>query len=209
MESIHARFPIIDEQKRYTLSTLLFEGERIARHLRINAYTPAQLKANWHFWRAVAAEMPLGGLHGAPAAYWQWMLDYEDEHWAYTPGGRALVDSSFHDWTTRWFPPRLRSLGRQALLTLLADRLRTVHQLEAPNKHVERLLLASIRLTSGLTPIRRVPTDRSWLDCFGRGSDAAPAFDQIGHDGEPGITPAEPSADPPAREAPQESSASA
>ena len=62
MERIHARFPITDEQKRYTLATLIFEADRIGERLGIDQFTAGQREAIWRFWRSVAEQMPLGGL---------------------------------------------------------------------------------------------------------------------------------------------------
>lgn len=181
MERIHDRFPITDEQKRYTLATLILEPERTAQHLRIDPYTEAQRAANWHFWRSVAARMPLGGLPSTQDELWRWMLDYEREHWGYTEGGRQVVDAFFADWTTRWFPPRARALGRQILLALMDDGLRAVHRLEAPKRPVAGLVRAGARAYLPLTGARPLRTDRSWLDHFGRDHRTRPDFERVGH----------------------------
>jgi hypothetical protein len=166
MEQIHARFAITDEQKRYTLATLIFEGERIGRHLGFDPLTANQREASWRFWCGVAEQMPLGGLPPTAADLWRWMLEYEREHWRYTDEGRGVVDRFFEDWTTRWFPHRARDLGRQALLTLLGEDLRAVLRLEDPSPRVERLLRGSARAYAPLTLVRPLPIDRSWMDYF-------------------------------------------
>lgn len=170
MERIHARFPITDEQKRYTLATLIFEPNRIARHLGIDQFTAGQREAIWRFWLSVAEQMPLGGLPATSEELWRWMLDYEREHWRYTNDGRRVVDTFFEDWTTRWFPRPARRLGGQILLAMMDDALRAALHLEAPSKHLERLVRASARASSPLTLIRPYRSDRSWLDYFGRRS---------------------------------------
>jgi hypothetical protein len=168
MEQIHARFAITDEQKRYTLATLIFEPERIGRHLGFDPLTANQREAAWHFWRGVAEQMPLGGLPPTAGELWRWMLEYEREHWRYTDEGRRVVDQFFEDWTTRWFPRRVTGLGRQALLALMGEDLRAVLRLEDPSRRVEWLLRASARAYPPLTSVRRLPTGRSWMDYFAR-----------------------------------------
>ena len=170
MEQIHARFEITDEQKRYTLATLIFEGERIGGHLGFDPFTANQREAAWNFWRGVAEQMPLGGLPPTAGGLWSWMLEYEREQWRYTDEGRQVVDRFFEDWTTRWFPRRARDLGRQVLLSLMGDDLRAVLRLEDPSRSVERLLRASARAYPPLASVRRFPTDRSWMDHFSRPS---------------------------------------
>jgi hypothetical protein len=166
MEQIHARFAIADEQKLYTLATLIFEGERIGRHLGVDLLSANQREAGWRFWRGVAEQMPLGGLPPTADELWSWMLEYEREHWRYTDEGRRVVDQFFEDWAARWFPRRLAGLGRQALLVLMGEDLRAVLRLEDPGRRVEGLLRASARAYRPLTSVRRLPTDRSWMDRF-------------------------------------------
>lgn len=181
MEDIHSRFQITDEQKRYTLATLIFEPDRIAQHLGVDLFTAGQREAIWRFWCSVAEQMPLAGLPATSEELRRWMLDYEREHWRYTSDGRRVVETFFDDWTTRWFPRRARHLGRQVLLALMDDALRAALQLEAPSKYLQRLVRASARVSSPLILIRPYRSNRSWLDYFGRHHVAAPDFEQMGH----------------------------
>jgi hypothetical protein len=181
MERIHARFPITDEQKRYTLATLIFEADRIGERLVTDQFTAGQREATWRFWSSVAEQMPLGGLPATPEELRRWMFDYEREHWTYTNHAHRVVERFFEDWTTRWFPRPTRALGRQVLLAMMDDALRAALHLEAPSEHLERLLRASARASSSLTLIRPYRSDRSWLDYFGRHHVGAPDFERIGH----------------------------
>ena len=168
MEQIHARFEITDEQKPYTLATLIFEAERIGRHLGFDPLTASQREASWCFWRGVAEQMPLDGLPANAEELWRWMIEYEREQWRYTEEGRQVVDRFFEDWTMRWFPLRARPLAQQTLLALMDDDLRAVFHLEKPRRSVRSLLRASARAYIPLTLIRPVTTDRSWMDYFAR-----------------------------------------
>jgi hypothetical protein len=181
MERIHDRFPITDEQKRYTLATLIFEPDRIARHLSLDLFTAGQREAIWCFWSSVAEQMPLGGLPATPEELRHWMLDYERQHWQYTNDGHRVVERFFEDWTTRWFPRPVRPLGRQILLAMMDDALRATLHLETPSKHLERLLRASARASSPLMRLRPFRSDRSWLDYFGRNHVGVPNFERMGH----------------------------
>lgn len=180
MERIHDRFTITAEQKRYTLATLIFEPDRIARHLGTDQFTAGQREAIWRFWLSVAEQMPLGGLPPTPGELRRWMFDYEREQWGYTDGGRKVVDRFFEDWTTRWFPRRARRLGRGILLALMDENLRAALQLEAPSKPVERLVRAGAKANRPLTMVRPIRSDRSWLDHFGRSHFRVPDFERIG-----------------------------
>jgi hypothetical protein len=168
MEQIHKRFTITDEQKRYTLATLIFEGERIGRQLGFNPFTASQREASWRFWCGVAEQMPLGGLPPTAGELWRWMLEYEREQWRYTDDGRRIVARFFEDWTTRWFPRPARGLGRQLLLALMDEDLRAVFHLEEPSRRIQWLVRASARVSLPLMLIRPLPTGRSWMDYFAR-----------------------------------------
>lgn len=168
MEQIHARFEITDEQKRYTLATLIFEGQRIGRHLGSDILTANQREASWCFWRGVAEQMPLGGLPASAEELWRWMVEFEREQWRYTEEGRLVVDRFFEDWARRWFPARAMPLARQILLALMDDDLRAALHLENPRWPVQGLLRVSARAYLPLTQIRPLPIDRSWMDYFAR-----------------------------------------
>jgi 2-polyprenyl-6-methoxyphenol hydroxylase-like FAD-dependent oxidoreductase len=187
MERIHSRFAITDEEKRYTLATFIFEGPRAARRLGLRM-SRAEREARWHFWRGVAEQMPLSGLPATAEEFLRWTLGYEREHWRYTDGGRAVVETMFDDWTTRWFPPRARRLGRHVLLVLMGEELRAVLRLEAPSRHVERLLPAALQAYILVTLLRPLRTDRSWVDHFGRRHGAAVDLERVGHQ-EDGVFP--------------------
>jgi hypothetical protein len=167
MERIHARFEISEEQKRYTLATLVFEAERIGGHLGFEPLTAAQREAAWRFWRGVAKQMPLGGLPGSAEEMWRWMLDFERRHWRYSEAGRQVVERFFEDWTVRWFPRPVQRLARPLLLALMEPELRTALRLQAPSAGVEWLVRTSARAYLPLSSIRPLRTDRSWLDQFG------------------------------------------
>jgi hypothetical protein len=179
MERIHDRFAITDEQKRYTLATLIFEPDRIAQHLGLDQFTAAQREAIWRFWLSVAEQMPLGDLPATPEELRRWMLDYEREHWLYTNDGRRVVERFFEDWTTRWFPRPARSLGRQILLAMMDNPLRAALHLGAPSEPLERLVRVSALASSPLVLVRPFRSDRSWLDYFGRHRPDTPDFERM------------------------------
>jgi hypothetical protein len=181
MERIHSHFPITDEQKRYTLAGFIFESDRAAQHLGIDLRPEAEREAWWHFWRGVAQQMPLGGLPATAAELWKWMLDYEDQNWGYSEGGRKVVDAFFEDWTRRWFPRPLRPVGRQVLLALMEPRLRAVLRLESPRRLVRPLGRIAAEAYFQLMPFRLVRTDRSWADYFGRDHGGAPDVERLGY----------------------------
>jgi hypothetical protein len=167
MEAIHSRFRITDEQKRYTLATLIFERDRQSELLGLTV-PPGEREARFRFWKGVADQMPLTGVPDDAEEYWQWTRAYEREHWAFSQGGRAVVETMFDDWTTRWFPPALRALGRGLMLALMEGELRDALGLEPASAKARTLLRAGARAGSVLVLLRPIRLDRGWTDSFGR-----------------------------------------
>ncbi|MGW5112734.1 oxygenase MpaB family protein [Nocardia sp. NPDC004123] len=180
MEAIHSRFGISDQDKLYTLASLALEADRILEHLGLAVFTDADRLARFHFWRGVGERMGLE-VPDTRADLLAWTLDYEHAHYAYTEGGRALVDQLFEDWRQRWLPGPLRPLADNALLLVIEDPLRAVHRL--PNPPAALQLIAPRIIDSYMTfqSVRPHRLDRSWVDHFRRG-DAGPVdLDRIGY----------------------------
>ncbi|MEU1203848.1 oxygenase MpaB family protein [Nocardia sp. NPDC005825] len=180
MEAIHSRFGISDQDKLYTLASLAFEADRILEHLGLSVFNDADRLARFHFWRGVGERMGLE----VPATRTEllaWTLDYENAHYAYTEGGRALVDQLFDDWRQRWFPGPLRRLADSALLLVLDDQLRATHRLPDPPAAAQRIAPPIINSYMKVQSARPHRLDRSWVDHFRR-DDAGPVdLEQIGY----------------------------
>ena len=180
MEQIHSRFGITDDDKLYTLGSLAFEGQRILEQLGLERFTDHELLGLYHFWRGVGERMGLM-VPGTPAAFRAWVDDYEAAHYAYTEGGRALVDQLFVDWRQRWFPGPLRSLADPVLLAMLDDRLRATHRLPDPPAAVVRALPSVVRAYLALQAVRPHRPSRSWADHFSGGAPVPAGLASYGH----------------------------
>ena len=168
MERIHDRFPITDEQKRYTLATLIFEPDRIARHLGIDQFTAGQQRGDLALLaergRADAARGSAGDARGAAA------MDARLRARPLAIHETTVARSSSASSRTG---PRAGSRARpgpwdgRILLAMMDDALRAALHLEAPSKPLERLVRAGARASSPLVLVRPFRSDRSWLDHFG------------------------------------------
>ena len=180
MEQIHSRFGIADDDKLYTLASLVFESDRILDGFGIDRITAAERLARYHFWRGVGEQMRLS-VPESPSAFLAWTLDYEERHYRYTAGGRALVDQLFADWRQRWFPGPLRRAAEPVLLSVFDRRLRDTHRLPDPPARLVRtfgLLLPPYLTVAELRPHR---LDRSWVDHFVADRPQPLDFSTIGH----------------------------
>lgn len=159
MEQIHARFGITDDDKLYTLGSLAFEADRIAAHLGLDVFSDRERTARYHFWRGVGDYMGLP-VPDTREKFLAWVTGYE-RHYAYTDGGRALVDQLFDDWRERWFPGKLKGFAEPALLLLLDQPLREAHRLSDPSpaltRYAPRVVGAYLRITAARPHRHRLP----------------------------------------------------
>lgn len=165
MEQIHSRFGITDDDKLYTLASLALEADRITEHLGLDIFTPPEMEARFRFWRGVGQVMELQ-VPETRAELVGWTHAYEDGY-AYTDGGRALVDQLFADWRERWFRGPLRRYSDDILLAILDEPLRTAHRLPHPPAWAIRAVPPLLRAYARLQALRPHRLRRSWVDHFG------------------------------------------
>jgi hypothetical protein len=128
LNSIHARFPITNDDYLYTLATVIFEPERLARQVGGTALSAAEERARVVFWREVGTRMGISDIPDDPDAFARWSHDYELEHYRYTDAGRRLVDAAVGHFS-EYVPGPLRGLGSRAILALFDEHLRSTHRL--------------------------------------------------------------------------------
>lgn len=179
MERIHSRFGISDDDKLYTLASLALEADRILDHLGLARFTAAEKLARYHFWRGVGEYMGLT-VPSTPEQFLAWTLDYE-RRFAFTDGGRALVDQLFVDWRQRWFPGRLNRFGDPVLLLLLDEPLRAAHRLPDPPARLAQVAPRVVQAYLAIQAMRPHRPGRSWVDHFAGDRGQPLDFAHIGH----------------------------
>lgn len=165
LNAIHARFPIEDHESLYTLSSLAFEPLRLGDQLGAALLAPEEEQAFYHFWAGVAQHMDRILPVPSRDEFWRWTLDYERERFAYTPGGRGVVDAMLDDFAAR-LPAPVRALGRQTLLAAMDDHLRSTHRLGDPRGGAHTLAAGAGRAFAAAKRVPPDPSDRSWADHF-------------------------------------------
>lgn len=178
MELIHSRFGISADDKLYTLASLAFEADRIVAHLGLDPFTDEERISRYRFWRGVGERMHLN-VPDSRERFLAWAVDYE-QRYAYTDGGRILVDELFRDWQ-RWFPGRLQRYSDEVLLLFVDAPVRAAHRLPDPNPRHARLAPKVIGPYLSVQQLRPHRTQRSWVDHFGRAHARPLDFTTIGH----------------------------
>lgn len=165
MEQIHARFGITDDDKLYTLASLAFESARVPENLGVEIFSDAELEAHFRFWRGVGLAMGLD-VPETRETFLAWALAYE-QRYAYTDGGRALVDQLFLDWRQRWFTGPLRRYSDGVLLAMMDAELRAAHRLPDPPGWATRVVPRALSAYARIQAARPHRLRRSWIDHFG------------------------------------------
>lgn len=165
MESIHSHFGIGDDDKLYTLASLALEPDRIADELGLHLFTGGERLARFLFWRGVGVRMGLD-VPECRSEFLEWAQAYECRY-AYTEGGRALVDQLSADWRARWFPGRAARYADPVLFSIYGEHLCATHRLDAPSPRMRALTARAMRTYAGSTAARPHRLRRSWVDHFG------------------------------------------
>lgn len=169
LNAIHARFRITNEQSLYTLASLTFEASRIPGLLGVELLGERETLANFHFWRGVGEQMGLRDIPGTHDGFWRWTQAYETEHYAFSSGGRAVVDAMLDDCAARFLPPAWRRAGRELLLAVMDAHLLDTHRLKRPRARTRRLAAAGLRAYALARRVLPDPDERSWTDSYGGG----------------------------------------
>ncbi|MBJ7459178.1 MAG: DUF2236 domain-containing protein [Thermoleophilaceae bacterium] len=183
MEEIHSRFLISDELKLYTLATVMLEPDRLAMQFGVNPFSPVDREARWNFWCGIAREMGLELPASTREGFLEWMLAYEDEHYANTVDGRGCYEGLIQDWL-RWYPtwlPKREWLARQSLAGLLDPKLREAMGVEAPPAFIQFQVNMVARTYLKSTPYRVFRKDRNLINFFGKDRGNPRDLETVGH----------------------------
>ncbi len=167
LNEIHAHFPIRNDDSLYTLATLALDPHALTSSLGRSPFTPVELDAHWHFWRAVARRQHLTDIPETRHGLATWAAAYERAEYAASPEGRAVTDALVDAFAERVLPRPLRPLAIDIISTVSPPALREVHGMPDPHPVVRRAVRVAVRAYVTSTPVRPVRLDRSLADDFG------------------------------------------
>src|SRR3954451_22230409 len=157
MNQMHGAYAISNDDMRYVLSTFVVVPTRWLDRFGWRALSEAERHATANFYAELGRHM---NIKDHPATYEQFaaLLDaYEREHFAYSPGGRAVSDATLE--LLLGFQPRpLRPLLRRATMALLDPPLREAFAYPPPDRVTAALTVAGLRARALIE--RRLPPRR-------------------------------------------------
>jgi uncharacterized protein (DUF2236 family) len=157
MNQMHGAYGISNDDMLYVLSTFVVTPMRWMDRFGWRAMTEAERVASANYYRELARHM---NIKGSPVTYVEFAahLDaYEREHFAYSPGGRAVADATL-TLLAGFYPRPLRPLLRRVTLALLDAPLREAFRYPDPGRVTRALTVAAFRARALVE--RRLPPRR-------------------------------------------------
>lgn len=149
MNEIHGRFDIANEDFLYVLSTFVFVPIRWIARYGWRDLTEKERQAMFHFWREVGCRMGMRDLPESLEAFERFNLDYERQHYRYTPSNAAVGRATMAMFAS-WMPQPLRALTPMAMRALLDDTLLEAMRFEPAPRWLQAIVHPAVRLRSKL-----------------------------------------------------------
>jgi uncharacterized protein (DUF2236 family) len=144
MNQMHGAYGISNDDMLYVLSTFVVTPMRWMDRFGWRAMNEAERVASANYYRELARHM---NIKGSPVTYVEFAahLDaYEREHFAYSPGGRAVADATL-TLLAGFYPRPLRPVLRRVTLALLDAPLREAFRYPDPGRVTRALTVAAFR----------------------------------------------------------------
>jgi hypothetical protein len=159
MNQMHGAYEISNDDMRYVLSTFVVIPMRWMDRFGWRAMTEVERVASANYYRELGRHM---NIKDSPDTYQEFAahLDaYEREHFAYSPGGRAVSDATL-TLLAGFYPRPLRPLLRRVTLALLDAPLLDAFHYAEPTPIMRGLTVAGLRARATIErhlPPRRQP----------------------------------------------------
>ena len=157
MNQMHGAYAISGDDMRYVLSTFVVIPMRWMDRFGWRAMTEHERVASANYYLELGRHM---NIKDAPATYVEFaaLLDaYEREHFAYSPGGRAVSDATL-ELLAGFYPRPLRPLLRRSTLALLDRPLRDAFRYPDPGSVLCAAVVGGLRARAVVE--RRLPPRR-------------------------------------------------
>ena len=157
MNQMHGSYPISGDDMRYVLSTFVVIPMRWMDRFGWRPMCETERVASANYYRELGRHM---NIKDAPATHQEFAahLDaYEREHFAFSPGGRAVSDATL-ELLVDFYPRPLRALMRRSTLALLDPPLRDAFRYPDPGAATRAVTAAALRARALLE--RRMPPRR-------------------------------------------------
>lgn len=169
-----------------------------------------RLRIAFHLWaRDICAQLtaegdiPVVDFPADFAAMAEFADEYDARHWPRTDNGHEVSEAFIRQFCDRWFPGRLRPVGRTIMLSVIPENIRRVMRLEEPHPLGEFAVRAGLR--AYFSALRLLPDPRTPIQRRRIGRKDSPALRELKMTG--GLSPRRPVRSRPAVDTVHEKSA--
>jgi uncharacterized protein (DUF2236 family) len=159
MNQMHGSYAISNDDMRYVLSTFVVIPMRWMDRFGWRPMTERERVASANYYRQLGRHMNIKDVPASYQAFAAHLDAYEREHFAHSPGGRAVSDATLA-LLAGFYPRPLRRLLRRSTLALLDPPLRDAFRYPDPGTATRALTVAGLRaraVIEGRLPPRRQP----------------------------------------------------
>ncbi|MFF1920022.1 oxygenase MpaB family protein [Streptomyces sp. NPDC058221] len=159
INAMHRSYEISNDDMRYVLCTFVVTPKRWLDSYGWRRLSGHELRACAAYYRTLGAHMGIKDLPRTYEEFERTLDDYENEHFGWDEGARAVSDATLALMAS-WYPRPLARVARGASLALLDDSLLRAFRYERPGSVARGLTRGALRLRARavrLLPPRRTP----------------------------------------------------
>jgi hypothetical protein len=159
MNRLHGLYPIDNVDFLYTLSTFIFEPVRWNARFGWRPLSEHEKLAAYYYWRAVGRRMNIKAIPDSYAAFEQFNLAYEREHFRYADTNRQIADKTLEVFLG-WYPRAVSPVVAAVIYAMLDEPVRAAHNWPRATRLVRHLVETGLRARARVLaylPRRRQP----------------------------------------------------
>jgi hypothetical protein len=157
MNQMHGAYAISNDDMRYVLSTFVVIPIRWMDRFGWRVMTEHERVASANYYRELGRHMNIKDCPASYQAFASHLDAYEREHFAFSPGGRAVSDATLA-LLAGFYPRPLRPLLRRGTLALLEPPLRAAFRYPDPGAVTRAVTVGGLRARALIE--RRLPPRR-------------------------------------------------
>jgi hypothetical protein len=157
MNQMHGAYAISNDDMRYVQSTFVVIPMRWMDRFGWRPMSETERRASANYYRELGRLMNIKDSPATHEEFAAYLDTYEREHFAYSPGGRAVSDATLA-LLVGFYPRWVRGALRSTTLALLDPPLREAFRYPPPRQVVEALTVAGLRARAAVE--RRLPPRR-------------------------------------------------
>ncbi|MDS1271347.1 oxygenase MpaB family protein [Lipingzhangella sp. LS1_29] len=163
MNQMHRSYDISNDDYRYVLSAFVVMPVRWLNDCGFGwrRLTEHEIASTVHYYRLMGHYMGIRDIPEDYAGFERLLDDYEREHFAYTPGARAVSDATL-DLMASFYSPRMAGVMRKFTLALIDDSLIEAFRYDRPSAAWRWAARSALRTRAWIVRFMRPRTEPFW-----------------------------------------------